>query len=148
MERLLEVAKSHTLPSFLAGQCEASTKPDGTLVTQADQAAESAMRGWLREHFPDDGVLGEEGPSEPGHSGWTWVLDPIDGTASFRHQVPLWGTLIGLRHHERPVAGACELPALRLGATGTCHKAHLLVEEAHRACRPGHHLADSMKPPW
>ena len=128
MERLLEVAKSHTLPSFIAGQCEASTKSDGTLVTQVDQAAESAMRHWLGEHFPDDGVLGEEGPAKPSHSSWTWVLDPIDGTASFSHQVPLWGTLVGLRHHELPVAGACDLPALGLGATGTCHEAHLLVE--------------------
>ena len=128
IDKLLKVAKSHTLPAFLDGQCEAAIKSDGTLVTKVDSAAEAAMRHWLREHFPEDAVMGEEGPSKPGHSGWTWVLDPIDGTASFRHQVPLWGTLVALRHNEQPVAGACDLPVLRLGATGTCLEAHLLVD--------------------
>ena len=62
MESLLDVARSRTLPSFLAGQCEASTKTDGTLVTKIDQETESLMRDWLHLHFPDDGVVGEEAP--------------------------------------------------------------------------------------
>ena len=128
MGSLLGVAQSHTLPAFVAGECGAARKSDGTLVTKVDQAAELAMRQWLQDHFPDDGIVGEEGPSQTGQTPWTWVLDPIDGTASFHHQVPLWGTLVALRHNGRPVAGACELPALRLGATGTCHEAHLLVD--------------------
>ena len=128
MGELLGVAKSHTLPSFLTGRCEAATKSDGTLVTKADQAAESAMRHWLQQNFPNDGIVGEEEPPQSGQSKWTWLIDPIDGTASFHHQVPLWGTLIALRHNGRPVAGACELPAIGLGATGTCHEAHLVVE--------------------
>ena len=125
---LLRVARTHTLPSFLSGQTVATTKSDGTLVTEADQQAEVAMRNWLSEHFAQDAVVGEEGPVMHGVSNWTWVLDPIDGTASFGHQVPLWGTLVALRYDDNSVAGACELPALDLGAKGTIQNAHLLIQ--------------------
>ena len=86
------------------------------------------MRNWLSEHFAQDAVVGEEGPVMHGVSDWTWVLDPIDGTASFGHQVPLWGTLVALRYDDNSVAGACELPALDLGAKGTVQNAHLLIQ--------------------
>lgn len=75
---LLRVARTHTLPSFLSGQTVATTKSDGTLVTEVDQQAEVAMRNWLSEHFAQDAVVGEEGPVMHGVSNWTWVLDPID----------------------------------------------------------------------
>ena len=128
MSDLLHVARTLTLPSFLSGKAVATTKPDGTLVTEVDRKAEVAMRNWLSEHFAQDAVVGEEGPVMPGVSKWTWMLDPIDGTASFGHQVPLWGTLVALRYDENPVAGACDLPALDLGAKGNIHKAHLLIQ--------------------
>ena len=127
MSDLLNLARTHTLSPFLSGQTAASTKPDGTLVTEIDRQAELAMRSWLSEHFAQDGIVGEEGPVKHGASSWTWVLDPIDGTASFVHQVPLWGTLVALRYNQTPVAGACDLPALDLGAKGSVRKAHLLV---------------------
>lgn len=128
MEALLTVARSHTLTSFLTGQYEATLKRDGTLVTKIDQEAESAMRDWLNLHFPDDGVVGEEAAPQKGCSKWTWVIDPIDGTASFCHQVPMWGTLVALRYDGWPVAGACDLPVLEVGAKGTCQEVVLLAE--------------------
>ncbi|MEL7453561.1 MAG: inositol monophosphatase family protein, partial [Pseudomonadota bacterium] len=49
-------------------------------VTEADRAAEKAMRALIEAERPDDGVLGEEFGETPSRNGWQWVLDPIDGT--------------------------------------------------------------------
>lgn len=65
-------------------------------VTEADKAAERAMREVLAEMRPDDAIHGEEYGEEPGTTGWTWVLDPIDGTRAFVAGLPVWTTLIGL----------------------------------------------------
>ena len=63
-------------------------------VTEADIAAERAMRAVLAELRPEDGILGEEEGDVEGRSGLTWVLDPIDGTRAFMAGAPSWGTLI------------------------------------------------------
>jgi len=88
------------------------TKADGSPVTIADRAAETAAREWLTAHFSDDAVLGEEFGERPGSSGRTWVLDPIDGTKSFVRGVPLWGSLVALVEGERVLAGAACFPAV------------------------------------
>lgn len=88
------------------------TKSDGSPVTIADRAAETAARDWLSTHFPDDAVLGEEFGERAGTSGRTWVLDPIDGTKSFVRGVPLWGSLVALVEGERVLAGAASFPAV------------------------------------
>jgi histidinol phosphatase-like enzyme (inositol monophosphatase family) len=65
-------------------------------VTEADTAAERAMRDLIEAQKPQDGVLGEEFPETSSASGWTWVLDPIDGTRAFVAGLPVWTTLIAL----------------------------------------------------
>lgn len=65
-------------------------------VTEADKAAERAMRAVLADLRPDDAIHGEEYGLKDGTSGWTWVLDPIDGTRAFVAGLPVWTTLIGL----------------------------------------------------
>lgn len=69
-------------------------------VTVADRAAESAMRDCLSALRPDDAIHGEEYGQTPGKTGWTWVLDPIDGTRAFVAGLPVWTTLIGLVNDE------------------------------------------------
>ena len=64
-------------------------------MTIADRDAEQLLRERLTAAFPDDGILGEEFGERPGTSGCRWILDPIDGTKSFIHGVPLYGTLVG-----------------------------------------------------
>lgn len=87
-------------------------KADGSPVTAADRAAEQAARDWVRLHFPDDGVLGEEfGEERPG-ARRRWIIDPIDGTKSFVHGVPLWGSLVALCEGEAVLAGAAFFPAV------------------------------------
>lgn len=88
-------------------------KSDQTPVTAADRGAEELLRKQILEAYPNDGVLGEELGETPGVSGFRWILDPVDGTKSFVHGVPLFGMLIGLLHEDQPVAGICRIPALQ-----------------------------------
>jgi len=90
------------------------TKDDGSLVSDADVAAERAARAWIAERFPDDAILGEElGETIGKGKGMRrWIIDPIDGTTSFLRRVPLWGTLIAVAEGETILAGAIHCPAV------------------------------------
>jgi histidinol-phosphatase len=88
------------------------SKRDTSPVTAADRGAEELIRKDIAREFPDDGVLGEELGETPSTNGFRWILDPVDGTKSFIHGVPLFGTLIGLEYKDRVVLGICRFPAL------------------------------------
>src|SRR5215218_9772677 len=88
------------------------TKSDGSPVTAADRAAETAAREWVNRFFPADGILGEEFGAERAAAPRRWVIDPIDGTKSFVRGVPLWGSLVALCEGERVLAGAAYFPAV------------------------------------
>jgi histidinol phosphatase-like enzyme (inositol monophosphatase family) len=75
-------------------------------VTEADKGAERAIRALITERYPDHGVIGEEYGEDRPDAEFVWVLDPVDGTRAFIAGLPLWCTLIGLRHHGRPVLGS------------------------------------------
>jgi len=79
-------------------------------VTEADRAAETAMRALIRKTFPAHGIIGEEFGDERADASYVWVLDPIDGTKSFIAGMPLWGTLIGLLKDGAPVYGMMHQP--------------------------------------
>lgn len=85
-------------------------KGDGSPVTIADRRAEEAVREWIRQRFPADGIIGEEFGETPGTSGRHWMIDPIDGTKSFVRGVPLWGSLIAVVEDQRVLAGAADFP--------------------------------------
>ncbi|MGA2051966.1 MAG: inositol monophosphatase family protein [Opitutales bacterium] len=93
-------------------------KSDLTPVTEADRSAEEAMRRLINARFPTHGIVAEELGPERADAEWVWVLDPIDGTKSFVHGVPLFGTLIGLLHEGKPVLGAIHQPVLDLLCVG------------------------------
>lgn len=87
-------------------------KADGSPVTIADREAESTARDWLEARFPRDGILGEElGTTRP-DAARRWIVDPIDGTRTFVHGVPLWGTLVAAVEGDRVTAGAAYFPAI------------------------------------
>jgi histidinol phosphatase-like enzyme (inositol monophosphatase family) len=88
------------------------TKADGSFVTIADREAEAFLRRTISDRFPHDGILGEEAGEQQGSSGRRWIVDPIDGTFSFVHGVPLYGVLIALEIDGQPVVGVINLPAL------------------------------------
>lgn len=90
----------------------AERKPDRSLVTDTDRRAESLLRDRLAERYPRDGVIGEEHGAIEGETGRRWIVDPIDGTISFVHGVPLFGVLIGLLAGDEAALGVVHLPAL------------------------------------
>ena len=87
-------------------------KSDGSFVTTADRETEARLRSRIAKTFPEDAILGEEEGERAGASGRRWIIDPIDGTYSFVHGVPLWGVLIGLEAEGEPALGVVNLPAL------------------------------------
>lgn len=122
-------AQDFVLPFFEAavtGTGRFEDKADGTPVTDADRGAEALIRERIGREWPADGIVGEEHGEVEGTTGFRWVIDPIDGTKSFIHGVPLFGTLIGIQQRTaaddpaaaeavdgwRSVAGVARFPAL------------------------------------
>jgi histidinol-phosphatase len=88
-------------------------KMDGTVVTIADQESEKLIRSRIERYFPDHAILGEEyGEKQLPESKYCWIIDPIDGTQSFIHGVPLYAVLIGLEVDNQVAAGVAHFPAL------------------------------------
>ena len=109
--QLAGVAAQEIMPRFQHSEVE--HKADGTPVTEADTESERVMRQLIRETFPDHGIMGEEQADVKASSEYTWVLDPIDGTASFALGLPTFGTLVALLRHGHPVLGVINMPALK-----------------------------------
>ncbi|NMC19561.1 MAG: histidinol-phosphatase [Thermogutta sp.] len=100
---------------YFGSNLEVEWKADDSPVTVADREAESHLRRRIAEAFPEDGIVGEEWGTAEGSGAYRWILDPIDGTKSFIHGVPLYGTLIGIVYEDRAVAGVARIPALDEG---------------------------------
>ena len=118
--RLADAAAQAVRPYFRAGVM-AERKGDATPVSEADRAAEEAMRRILKAEVPRDAVIGEEMGATTGSSARSWVLDPIDGTTSFLAGRPIFGTLVALVVEGWPVLGLIDQPILGerwLGAAG------------------------------
>lgn len=106
-----DAADAVTLDRFGAADLEVHTKSDHTPVSEADTAAETAVREVLKRAFPGDGFLGEE-LGEEGGSGRRWIIDPIDATANYVRGIPVWATLIALEGSEGGALGVVTAPAL------------------------------------
>lgn len=88
-------------------------KSDESPVTIADRGVEACLRDVLERERPQDGILGEEyGPKES-RNGFTWIIDPIDGTKSFVVGRPTFGTLIALCYEASPILGVIDQPILK-----------------------------------
>ncbi len=85
-------------------------KVDDSPVTIADREVEKALREMIKTERPDDGILGEEFGTEESKTGFTWVIDPIDGTKSFMIGRPTFGTLIALCEGITPKLGVIDQP--------------------------------------
>jgi histidinol phosphatase-like enzyme (inositol monophosphatase family) len=101
-----------TLRWFASDSLTVDAKGDGTPVTQADRAAERLVRERLADTHPEDAVLGEEEDDQPGSSGRTWIVDPIDGTKAFTRGIPLYSSLLAVVDEHGPAIGVIDLPAL------------------------------------
>ncbi|MBI1339862.1 histidinol-phosphatase [bacterium] len=104
-------------------------------VTIADREAERVMRDLIARRRPDDAVEGEEFGFTPGRSGFTWYLDPIDGTRAFVAGLPSWTTLIGLVADGRPLVGVIDQPWLDERYVGGPHGAFARIRGARGPIR-------------
>lgn len=113
---MADAARGAVLPFFRSSGLMADNKGDKVLdggfdpVTQADRDAETVMRDILAQMRPDDAIIGEEHGAQPGSSGLTWVLDPIDGTRGFITGTPTWGVLIAVSDETGPIFGMIDQP--------------------------------------
>lgn len=110
--RLADTADAITLARFRAADLRVTRKPDRTPVTDADTAAEDALRKLIEVERPGDAVLGEERGGAVVDAERGWVLDPIDGTKNFSRGMPAWATLIALAVRGEVVVGVASAPAL------------------------------------
>ena len=115
VERLADASGEAILPFFRTSLAAEDKAHGGVFdpVTEADRAAEIAMRRLIEGAFPDHGIIGEEFGNAREDAEYVWVLDPIDGTKSFICGLPPWGTLIGLEHCGRPCYGLMHQPFTR-----------------------------------
>ena len=118
--RLADAAAAETRPRFRRA-VPSERKGDLTPVTEADMAAERAIRAMLSVERPDDAIAGEEYGHAAGRSGLTWVIDPIDGTEAFMTGRPSFVTLIALLEGGKPILGVIDQPIVGdrwVGAAG------------------------------
>lgn len=107
-------------------------------VSQADREVELFVRAALAESFPDDAILGEEHAPSPGRSGFTWVIDPIDGTTNFINAIPAWTVVLAGVRDGRTEIGAirdachCETYLALRGGGATLNGRRLALDDRRR----------------
>jgi myo-inositol-1(or 4)-monophosphatase len=109
---MAERAGKLTLGYFGRKSLQVFSKRDATPVTEADRKAEELIRTGIAARYPQDGLFGEEFDECPSGNGRRWIIDPIDGTRSFIHGVPLYGVMIGLEVEGKLRLGVINFPAL------------------------------------
>lgn len=110
-DAIAEAAAAETLPRFRMPVAIDNKQASGfDPVTEADRAAEKAIRKLISERYPEHGILGEEHGDVGLDRDYVWVIDPIDGTRAFISGLPVWGTLVGLYHKGKAVMGMMDQP--------------------------------------
>ena len=108
---LADATDGITMPRFRAADLRIDTKPDTSVVSDADRAAETAIRDLVARERPGEGVLGEEYGDDG--TDVRWIVDPVDGTSNFVRGVPVWATLIALERAGATTLAIVSAPALR-----------------------------------
>ena len=104
------LAASELIRSSYRRNINVRVKADRSPVTEADVAAERAIRDVLLGRFPADGFYGEESAAERMEADWLWLVDPIDGTKAFVREYPMFSTQIALLHRGRLELGVSSAP--------------------------------------
>lgn len=110
--RHLAALSGEVIRPYFRADIRVDLKADLSPVTIADMKAEEVMREAILAEFPDHGVIGEEFGTTHPNAPYQWVLDPIDGTKSFISGSYLFGTLIALAYHGRPILGVIHQPLM------------------------------------
>jgi myo-inositol-1(or 4)-monophosphatase len=82
------------------------------IATQMDLASEKLIVNAILAARPDDGIIGEEGAERVSKSGYTWVIDPVDGTVNYFYGLPGWNISIAVKDKDGTVAGVVHAPTI------------------------------------
>ncbi|MBN2141341.1 MAG: inositol monophosphatase family protein [Desulfovibrionaceae bacterium] len=82
------------------------------LVTETDLAVEAGLRADLGDILPEAEFVAEESYQGSGHWDSAWIVDPLDGTTNFTHNIPFVAVSVALWQGGRPVLGLVDLPML------------------------------------
>ncbi|MCL2118092.1 MAG: inositol monophosphatase [Planctomycetaceae bacterium] len=101
----------------MLGKVGVREKGHADLVTDADFAAQRAVREIVLGAYPDHLFLGEESDANEvaaasGASGFRWIVDPLDGTTNFVHGVPLFASSVALASGKEVLCGTVYNPML------------------------------------
>lgn len=145
---LADAARQATLLHFRKPDLAADNKEEARFdpVTVADRLSEERMRAILAQRRPDDAILGEEYGKKAGTSGFTWVLDPIDGTRGYLSGTPTWGVLISVADHSGPIYGLIDQPYIAERFEGGFGTARVVGPMGTQAlgCRPARDLSQAI----
>lgn len=139
LDSLADAAAEITLPMFKK-PVDVTNKGrkfalDYDPVTEADKQSEDVIRKLINQAYPDHNILGEElGQENNSKSGYTWIIDPIDGTRAYICGIPTWGTLVALNDGIRPIIGMMDQPYLKERYIGTPDASFL--NGTRITCRP------------
>ncbi len=100
--KLAQQAGIRALSFFVAKDLSIRNKGPGDLVTEADFAIENMLRQTINSHFHNDAIIGEE-MGGTAANGFTWLIDPIDGTVNFARHLPYFCVSIALLYQGKPV---------------------------------------------
>ncbi|MFC1632092.1 inositol monophosphatase family protein [Candidatus Omnitrophota bacterium] len=111
------------------------SKGDRDLVTNIDQRADRIITGLIKKNFPEDGLISEESPHSSSRSGYSWIIDPIDGTHNFVHRIEVFGTSLAVAFNNQVVLGAIFMPVgdelylARKGSGAFCNGKKITVSQ-------------------
>ena len=104
-----EIAREELLPRFNTQTFDQQTKHDGSVVTEADGAAQESIAKFLRSRWPGIAFLGEEMDTQEQQrlmqSKSVWCLDPLDGTSNFATGIPFFGVSLALIENQQQKLG-------------------------------------------
>jgi len=107
LETAVEIARESgaLLADFFARRIPYELKGESDLVTEADRASERLVIERLTKHFPSHAIVAEEGGGHDSTSGYTWYVDPLDGTTNFAHSFPCFNVTLALEQQGELIAG-------------------------------------------
>ena len=108
--REIALGAGSLLKGGFGGSIEFERKPDGSLVSPADKAAEKLILGELKKRFPSDSTLSEESGRAGCDDEFLWIIDPLDGTHNYIKGLDIFGTSIALCRKGLPALGVICLP--------------------------------------
>lgn len=108
-QKIAKIA-GNKIKTIQRGDVGTTIKGINDVLTIADTASEKIIVNAIKKHFPNDGIIGEEGTDITTKSGFTWCIDPLDGTMNYSHKLPMYTVSVGYLKDGKPFGGAIFVP--------------------------------------